>query len=70
MVSMFQAFVREKNIPECKKFIQAFVKKVTVFKDHVEVTFKVPSSFSAQNESVTIKTEEKIKTLFRKFKVA
>lgn len=70
MIGMFQQFVREKNVPECKKFIQAFVQKVVVFKDHVEVTFKVPSSFSAQTECLTIKTEEKIKALFRKFKVA
>jgi site-specific DNA recombinase len=70
MIGMFQQFVREKNVPECKKFIQAFVQKVDVFKDHVEVTFKVPSSFSTQTECLTIKTEERIKTLFRKFKVA
>lgn len=70
MISMFQQFVREKNVPECKKFIQAFVEKVVVFKDHVEVTFKVPSSFSAQTEYLTIKAEEKIKILFKKYKVA
>lgn len=70
MIGMFQQFVREKNVPECKKFIQAFVQRVDVFKEHVEVTFKVPSSFSAQTECLTIKTEERIKTLFKKYKAA
>ena len=70
LISKFKGFVQEKNIPECKKFIQSFVDRVVVYKDHVEVTLKVTSNFSAQNECIILKTEEKIKTLFRRFKVA
>ena len=33
-------FVRTRNIPECKKFISFYVKKVIVFKDKVRVVFK------------------------------
>ena len=41
----------ERNIPECKKFIQDFVDKVIVFKDHVEVIFNVVFSV-AKGETV------------------
>ena len=37
LFSIFRGFVRERNIPECKKFIQNYVDKVIVYKDHVEV---------------------------------
>jgi site-specific DNA recombinase len=70
MMDMFQQFVSENNIPECKKFIQAFVQKVIVFKEHVEVIFKVPSSASVQSECLTLKVEEKTKVLCKNFKVA
>ncbi|MDR3587322.1 MAG: hypothetical protein P4L59_18705 [Desulfosporosinus sp.] len=33
MFKMFKQFVTEKNIPECKKFIQSYVEKVVVYKD-------------------------------------
>ncbi|MBU3144634.1 hypothetical protein [Clostridium sp. CF012] len=38
---MFRGVVTERNIPECKKFIQNYVDKVIIFKDHVEVIFNV-----------------------------
>lgn len=41
LFSVFKNFVAEKNIPECKKFINNYVEKVLVFHDRVEVTLKV-----------------------------
>ena len=41
LFSMFRGFVKDRNMPECKKFIQNYVDKVVVYKDHVEVTFNV-----------------------------
>lgn len=38
---MFRGFVKERNMLECKKFIQNSVEKVIVYKDHVEVIFDV-----------------------------
>jgi site-specific DNA recombinase len=72
IISQFKQFVKDKNIPECKKFINSFVEKVTVYKDHVEATFKLvaSSSFFSENDCMKIQTEEKIKTLFRRFRVA
>ncbi|MEN6463354.1 MAG: hypothetical protein ABFC94_18545 [Syntrophomonas sp.] len=41
LFSVFKQFVMEKNLPECKKFIDHYVEKVVVFHDHVELTLKV-----------------------------
>ncbi|WP_207647751.1 hypothetical protein [Clostridium estertheticum] len=38
---MFKDFVKERNMPECKKFKQNYVDKVIVDKGHVEVIFNV-----------------------------
>lgn len=38
---MFRSFVIERDIQECKKFIQNYLDKVIVYKDHVEVIFNV-----------------------------
>ncbi|KJR48481.1 hypothetical protein UF75_1147 [Desulfosporosinus sp. I2] len=46
---MFKQFATEKNIPECKKFINSYIDKVIVYKDHLEVTFKVVFSFEQKN---------------------
>ena len=37
----FKKYVVSKNIPECKKFIQDFVREVIVYKTHVEVIFNM-----------------------------
>lgn len=41
ILSGFKEYVLTKNIPECKNFIQDFVKEVIVYKTHVEVVFNV-----------------------------
>lgn len=71
MISMFEQYVKDKNISECKKFIDSFLQKVVIYIDKVEVVFKIAStSFDGQNDCLTFKTEEKIQTLFKRFKVA
>ncbi|MCO5387283.1 MAG: hypothetical protein NHB14_17680 [Desulfosporosinus sp.] len=49
MFKMFKQFVTEKNIPECKKFIDSYVEKVIVYKDHLEVSFNAVFSFEQEN---------------------
>jgi len=57
-------FIKEKNIPQCKNFIENFVKKVTVFHDRVEVIFKIYLPYSNSNEiAIPLTSEENIKTL-------
>lgn len=41
ILSAFRQFVKERNIPEVKKFINQYVDKVLVFEDHVKVVFKL-----------------------------
>lgn len=41
LFSVFKQFVTEKNLPECKKYIDHYVDKILVYHDHVELTLKV-----------------------------
>lgn len=41
LFSVFKQFVTENNLPECKRFIDSYVNKVIVYRDHVELTLKV-----------------------------
>ena len=54
----FSGYVITRNIPECKKFIQNFVKEVVVYKEHIEVIFNV--SFSLFKNSGEIEVISKI----------
>lgn len=55
LLAGFKEYVVSKNIPECKNFIQDFVKEVVVYKTHVEVVFNVGFNFNIRNEIVTRK---------------
>lgn len=39
LLGAFREFVKERNIPEVRKFIGSFIKQVVVYKDHVVVVF-------------------------------
>ena len=65
MFSMFKQFVSEKNIPECKKFIDSYVEKVIVYSDHLEVTFKVAFSFEQKDNIYSFKSSIKLTNLFK-----
>lgn len=68
LFSMFRSFVMERNLPECKKFIQNYVNKVIVYKDHVEVIFNVAFDFLEKNNPLCIKSSIDKKTLFKIYK--
>jgi len=70
MFKMFKQFVTEKNIPECKKFIDGYVDKVIVYKDHLEVTFKVAFAFEQKNNIYSFKTSVKLTNLFKTYRKA
>lgn len=59
LLNNFSGYVITRNIPECKKFIQDFVKEVVVYKEHIEVVFNV--SFSLFKNSGEIEVISKIK---------
>lgn len=52
LLSGFKEYVITKNIPECKNFIQNFVKEVIVYKTHVEVVFNVGFNIIDVNNSI------------------
>ncbi|MCL6549133.1 MAG: recombinase family protein [Alicyclobacillus sp.] len=41
LFAMFREAVRGKNVPEIKRFVDSYVQKVVVYRDRVEVTFRV-----------------------------
>lgn len=43
-LSKFKEFMKENNYIECKNFINKYIDKIIVYKDKVEVTFKVASA--------------------------
>lgn len=59
----------ERNIRECKKFIQPFVKKVVMLPDRVKVVLKV-SATPGRDGGLTLKAEETVKEIRGKFRVA
>ncbi len=54
----FKDYVKEKNIVECKKFIKSFVDKVIVYRDYIEVVFKV--NFDLSEGTIDYKDLQKI----------
>ncbi len=68
LFSMFKGFVSERNIPECKKFIQNYVEKVVVYKDHVEVIFKVVFNTLKDYEAYKIRSSVEKAILFKRYK--
>lgn len=67
LFSMFRKFVIERNLPECKKFIHNYVRRVEVFKDHVEVIFNVVFDFLQEIKDIKIKSEIKKRDLIKRY---
>ncbi|WP_313885208.1 hypothetical protein [Clostridium sp. DJ247] len=57
-----------RNISECKKFIQNYVDKVIVYKDHVEVIFNVVFDFLEKSNPLSIISNDKF-CIFIRIKV-
>ncbi len=68
MFSRFKQFVAEKNIPECKKFIDSYVEKVIVYKDHLEVKFKVVFSSECKDSGYSFQTSVNMANLFKTYR--
>jgi site-specific DNA recombinase len=53
LLGVFREYVKERNIPEVKKFIGSFIKKVIVYKDHVIVVFFIAQFAAYANDGLT-----------------
>lgn len=54
LLNNFSGYVISRNIPECKKFIQSFVKEVVIYKEHIEVIFNVSFALLKNYEGVEV----------------
>lgn len=68
LFGMFKDFVGNKNLPDCKKFIQNYVQRVTVYKDHVEVIFNVVFNFVVNSQPFEIRAIIRKPELLRKYR--
>ena len=68
LFSMFRGFVTERNIPECKKFIQNYVDKVIVYKGHVEVIFNVVFDILKDYDAYKIRSSVRKSTLVKRYR--
>lgn len=67
LIEKSREFIRTKNIPECRNFIENYVEKVLVYNDKVSVIFKINIPDSNQNV-VPLTSHENIKVLQREYK--
>ena len=62
LVNRSKEFVRTRNIPECRNFIESYVGKVIIYGDKVEVQFKIHVPDDDDTMS-PLASEERIKIL-------
>lgn len=67
LLNNFSSYVMSRNIPECKKFIQSFVKEVVIYKEHIEVTFNVSFSLLKINQGVEVVSKIRRYELFERY---
>lgn len=67
LLSNFKGYVISRNIPECKKFIQDFVKEVIVYKEHIEVIFNVSYSLLKSSDGVKVISKIKRYNLYERY---
>jgi hypothetical protein len=41
LFALFRDAIKRKDVPEIKKFVDSYIQKVVVYRDRVEVTFRV-----------------------------
>lgn len=51
LFAMFRSFIKDRNLPEIKKFIRFYVKEVILYEDRVEVLFFLPEGTTSLPEA-------------------
>jgi site-specific DNA recombinase len=70
LISKSREFVRIRNIPECRNFINSYIEKVIVYNERVEVLFKVHVPGEANDVISPLKSEEDINLLKKGYRQA
>lgn len=70
LVEKSKEFVRKKNLPECKVFINSYIERVTVYEEKVEVKFRlyVPNGNKEEFKPLTI--TETLQNVYANYKDA
>ena len=68
LVNRSRDFVRTRNIPECRNFIESYVEKVIVYADRVEVQFKIQVPNEAMDDVSPLSSEERIGLIQKEYK--
>lgn len=58
LFALYSQAIQEQNTPELKKFVDAYVDKVLVYRDRVEVTFRVQAPGATSNEHLEIRADD------------
>ncbi|MPN32273.1 hypothetical protein SDC9_179751 [bioreactor metagenome] len=70
LVEKAKEFIKNKNLPECKSFINSYIEKVVVYSEKVQVRFKIniPSKDNKTLEPLVI--EETLANIYSNYKDA
>jgi site-specific DNA recombinase len=61
-------FIKAHNVPECRNFINAYIEKVIVYREKVEILFKIHVPNETADKVVPSKSEEGLMELRREYK--
>jgi site-specific DNA recombinase len=68
LVNRSRDFVKTRNIPECRNFIESYVGKVTVYADRVEVLFKIQVPKEPMDNISPLSSGERIGLIQKEYK--
>jgi site-specific DNA recombinase len=67
MINKSKELVRERNIPECRNIIGNYVESVTVYRDKVEIKFKIAVPDKDNSMLCPLKVEHNLEALKEKY---
>lgn len=70
LVEKSKEFVRTKNVPECKVFINSYIERVDTFGEKVEVKFKLYVPNGSNDEFELLAITETLKNIYDNYKDA
>jgi site-specific DNA recombinase len=68
LVNRSKEFVKTRNIPECRNFIESYVGKVLIFSDRVEVQFKIRVPEGEEGNITPLSSGERIGLIQQEYK--
>lgn len=68
LINNSREFILTKNLPECRSFIENYIEKVLVYKDRVEVLFKVNIPDNNGHTINQVRSQENIKALQKEYR--